>query len=71
ATVWAAAALPMGLLAWVVAPWLADRLDAPSQLPKALTKRYRSALIGIAVHSAQSVVFLALALALVLGHGTR
>ncbi|MBT8225916.1 MAG: CPBP family intramembrane metalloprotease [Dactylosporangium sp.] len=36
ATVWAAAALPMGLLAWVVAPWLADRLDAPSQLPKAL-----------------------------------
>ena len=30
------------------------------------SKRYRSALIGIAVHSAQSVVFLALVLALVL-----
>jgi uncharacterized protein len=24
--VWAAAAVPMGLLAWVVAPWLADQL---------------------------------------------
>jgi uncharacterized protein len=34
--VWAAAALPMGLLAWVLAPWLADRLDGPNQLPKAL-----------------------------------
>ncbi|MEQ6901384.1 CPBP family intramembrane glutamic endopeptidase [Nocardioides sp. YIM 152588] len=34
--VWAAAALPMGLLAWVVAPLLADRLDGPSALPRAL-----------------------------------
>src|SRR4051794_29763853 len=34
--VWAAAALPMAFLAWVFAPWLADRLDGPSQLPKAL-----------------------------------
>jgi uncharacterized protein len=24
--VWAAAAVPMGLLAWVVAPWLEDQL---------------------------------------------
>ena len=24
--IWAAAALPMGLLAWVVAPWLSDHL---------------------------------------------
>jgi hypothetical protein len=24
--VWAGAAVPMGLLAWVVAPWLADQL---------------------------------------------
>jgi hypothetical protein len=30
--VWAAAAIPMGLLAWVVSPWLADRLGAMSQL---------------------------------------
>jgi membrane protease YdiL (CAAX protease family) len=36
AAIWAAAALPMGLLAWVVAPWLADRLDGPSALTKAL-----------------------------------
>ena len=31
------------------------------------TKRYRSAWIGIAVHSAQSAVFAAIGLALVLG----
>jgi membrane protease YdiL (CAAX protease family) len=36
AAVWAAAALPMAFLAWVIAPWLADRLDGSSQLPKAL-----------------------------------
>ena len=36
AAVWAAAALPMAFLAWIVAPWLADRLDGPSQLPRAL-----------------------------------
>jgi uncharacterized protein len=34
--VWAAAALPMGLLAWVVAPALADHLSGPSSLSKAL-----------------------------------
>jgi uncharacterized protein len=34
--VWAAAALPMGLLAWVVAPLLADQLSGPSALPRAL-----------------------------------
>jgi membrane protease YdiL (CAAX protease family) len=34
--VWAAAALPMGLLAWVVAPLLADQLRGPSGLPRAL-----------------------------------
>ena len=28
--VWAAAAIPMGLLAWVVAPWLADQLGVMS-----------------------------------------
>jgi uncharacterized protein len=36
AAVWAAAALPMAFLAWVLAPWVADRLDGPTQLPKAL-----------------------------------
>lgn len=34
--VWAAAALPMGLLAWVVAPSLADHLAAPNALTKSL-----------------------------------
>ena len=34
--VWAAAALPMALLAWVVAPALADQLSGPSALSKAL-----------------------------------
>ena len=34
--VWAAAAIPMAVLAWVVAPWLADRLDGPVALPRTL-----------------------------------
>ena len=34
--VWAAAAVPMGALAWVVAPWLAEQLDGPVALPRAL-----------------------------------
>lgn len=34
--VWAAAALPMALLAWVIAPWLAGHLDGPGRFPKAL-----------------------------------
>jgi membrane protease YdiL (CAAX protease family) len=34
--VWAAAALPMGLLAWVVAPLIADQLDGPGGLARAL-----------------------------------
>jgi membrane protease YdiL (CAAX protease family) len=33
---WAAAALPMAALAWLVAPWLAHRLDGPAALPRAL-----------------------------------
>jgi hypothetical protein len=32
AAVWAAAALPMGLLAWVVAPLVADHLSGPGAL---------------------------------------
>jgi uncharacterized protein len=34
--VWAAAAIPMAALGWVVAPWLADRLEGPLALPRAL-----------------------------------
>src|SRR5919112_4393673 len=34
--VWAAAALPMGALAWVVAPWLAGGLDGPAPLIRTL-----------------------------------
>jgi uncharacterized protein len=34
--VWAAAALPMGLLAWVVAPLVADQLSGPAPLIRAL-----------------------------------
>lgn len=34
--VWAAAAIPMGLLAWVVAPWLKDRLGGDEPLVQAL-----------------------------------
>ena len=34
--VWAAAALPMGLLAWVVAPLLADQLSGSNRLSRAL-----------------------------------
>jgi membrane protease YdiL (CAAX protease family) len=34
--VWAAAALPMAALSWLVAPWLADRIHGPAPLPQAL-----------------------------------
>src|SRR5215211_2981139 len=34
--VWAAAALPMGLLAWVVAPLVADQMSGPGALTRAL-----------------------------------
>jgi membrane protease YdiL (CAAX protease family) len=34
--VWAAAALPMGVLAWVIAPLLADQLSGPGALSRAL-----------------------------------
>ena len=36
AGVWAAAALPMGLLSWVFAPWLADRLTGPGAFARAM-----------------------------------
>lgn len=34
--VWAAAAIPMGVLAWVVAPWLSAQLGGHEALPQAL-----------------------------------
>jgi CAAX protease family protein len=34
--VWAAAAIPMGVLSWVVAPWLSDRLGGDEPLVQAL-----------------------------------
>jgi membrane protease YdiL (CAAX protease family) len=34
--VWAAAALPMGVLSWIVAPWLSDQLGGREPLLKAL-----------------------------------
>ena len=33
---WAAAAVPMAVLAWVVAPWLAGLLEGPSAWPRAI-----------------------------------
>jgi membrane protease YdiL (CAAX protease family) len=36
AAVWAAAALPMGALSWIVAPWLSHHISGPSPLSKAL-----------------------------------
>jgi uncharacterized protein len=33
---WAAAALPMAVLAWLIAPWLAHGLDGPTALSRAL-----------------------------------
>lgn len=36
AAVWTAAALPMGLLAWIVAPWLEGRIGGDEPLAKAL-----------------------------------
>ena len=34
--IWAAAALPMAALAWLVPPWVADRLDGPAAGARAL-----------------------------------
>lgn len=43
--VWAAAALPMALLAWVVTPVLAGMLDGPSALPRALLAAVTAGLV--------------------------
>jgi membrane protease YdiL (CAAX protease family) len=44
-TVWAAAALPMGILAWVVAPLLAKQFSGPAALPQALILTLAAGLI--------------------------
>jgi CAAX protease family protein len=46
---WAAAAVPMSLLAWVVAPWLADRLGGREPLGGALLICFNAGLIWILV----------------------
>jgi membrane protease YdiL (CAAX protease family) len=43
--VWAAAAVPMGLLAWVVAPLVADRLSGPGALARALIASLTAGLV--------------------------
>jgi membrane protease YdiL (CAAX protease family) len=43
--VWAAAALPMGILAWVVAPLLAKKFSGPAALPQALILTLAAGLI--------------------------
>lgn len=42
---WAAAALPMAALAWLIAPWLAHTLDGPSAWPRALILALTAGLI--------------------------
>lgn len=43
--VWAAAALPMAALAWLVAPWLAGVLDGPSAWPQAIVVSLAAGLV--------------------------
>jgi membrane protease YdiL (CAAX protease family) len=42
---WAMAALPMGALAWLVAPWIAHGLDGPTALPRALIATLTAGLV--------------------------
>jgi membrane protease YdiL (CAAX protease family) len=59
AAVWAAAALPMAMLAWVGAPWLAGRLDGAAALPRALIALltvgliWQFVLVGVLVYREQ------------------
>lgn len=45
--VWAAATIPMALLAWIVAPWLSDRLGGPEPLGEALLILFNVGLLWI------------------------
>jgi uncharacterized protein len=49
AALWAAAAAPMSLMAWVVAPWLADRLGGREPLGGALLICFNIGLVWILV----------------------
>ena len=57
--IWAAAALPMAALAWLVAPWLAGVLDGPGAWPRAIVTTltaglvWQSALVLFLVHREQ------------------
>jgi hypothetical protein len=46
---WAAAAVPMGILAWVVAPWLGDRIGGREPLAKGLLICFNVGLLWIFV----------------------
>ncbi|HET9871603.1 MAG TPA: CPBP family intramembrane glutamic endopeptidase [Propionibacteriaceae bacterium] len=60
--VWAAAAVPMAALAWVMAPWLAGQLNGPTAAPRALMVAltaglvWQFALVLMLVHREQSAV---------------
>jgi membrane protease YdiL (CAAX protease family) len=43
--IWTGAALPMAVLAWLVAPWIAHRLTGPAALPRALILTLTAGLI--------------------------
>ena len=62
--VWASAMVPMGLLAWVVAPWLAGYLHGPSPLTRSLILCLTAGLVWQFV---LVMIMFAFALSLVLG----
>ena len=47
--IWTAAAVPMGLLAWVVTPWLGDRLGGREPLVEALLICFNAGLIWMLI----------------------
>ena len=59
---WAAAALPMAALAWLVAPWLAGTLDGPSAWPRAIVASltvglvWQAVLVAVLVHREQGTL---------------
>lgn len=59
---WAAAALPMGALAWLIAPWLAGILDGPSAWPRAIVACltvglvWQGVLVAVLVHREQGTL---------------
>lgn len=59
---WAAAALPMAAMAWLVAPWLAGTLDGPSAWPRAIVVSltlglfWQLVLVAVLVHREQGTL---------------